>query len=72
MLCLQHKDFTFQLCFSRFPVQGMQADAVDFTGVTLVTQVPQGEGPAAQQGLAMSHVLVAAQASPPQPSLHPY
>lgn len=52
---------------SRFPVQGTQTGAVSFTGVALVTLVPPGKGPAALQGLAMSHVLVAAQASPPSP-----
>lgn len=50
MLCLQHKDFTFQLCFSRFPDQGMQADAVNFTGVALVTLVAPGEGTCSPAG----------------------
>lgn len=49
VLCLPHKDFTFQLCF-RFPVQGMQADAVNFTGVALVTLVPPGEGTCSSAG----------------------
>lgn len=50
MLCLQHKDFTFQPCFCTFPVQGMQADAVHFTGVALATLVPPREGTCSPAG----------------------